>query len=677
MAKVREQIEAVREKKKQSIRSYITVSTLALVIPILVSFCIVGLYTTNKGSMDTINHAMPAMAEVSAQAASNDIGKYSALAKEMATNEILFREDVEANELLKFLDEKKEAYGLGACEYYSINGVCINDGRDYSKDIFFTEAKAGNTYFSNPEKYEDFDEMLVVISTPIWENGIPGTRVIGVLALSQPQQILNNIVENTKISPNGTARISDKNGVVIASFDLKDVENAVNYGKQTAADPKQQELAALLAKAQAGENGFGKYKYNGDTKLLAYAPIAQTDGWFITVSAPMSDFNTTMIIAIYIFLGLTLFFVVYGTWGLRRATGKMSTSINACVNRIVGLEEGDFTSPIEDTTVPVEEIAVLKRCLYSMRDNTNAVIGDMKYMLGEMADGNFTVESHVPDKYVGDYKELLEAENTIKSGLTRTMLEILQVSDQVSAGSDQVSSGAQSLAQGATEQASSVQELSATISEIANQVKRSAEDSERANELTSEAGEIMRGSVEGMAQAQAAMDEISATSQNISKVIKVIDDIAFQTNILALNAAVEAARAGTAGKGFAVVADEVRNLSQKSSEAAKNTTALIESSIAAVAKGGKLVNKASEDFTAVAEKSAEVNTIVSMINEQAQQEAAAISQISVGVEQVSSVVQMNSATSEESAAASEELSSQATVLKGLVNQFKLSADNDL
>lgn len=662
------------EKKHNSLRKYIVLSTLALVVPVLVSFCIVGLITTNKSAIDTLDHAMPAMAEVSAQAATNDIGKYSALAVEMANNEILLNEDIEKDELLKFLDEKKEAYGLGACEYYSLDGICINDGRDYSNDTFFTEAKAGNTYFSNPERFEGFNDLLVVISTPIWKDGVPGSKVIGVLALSQPQQILNNIIEHTKVSPNGSARISDKNGVVIASLDLKDVENAVNYGKQTAADPKQQELAALLAKAQAGENGFGRYKYNGEAKLLAYAPIDGTDGWFITVSAPVSDFNTTMKTALIIFLALTLFFILFGTWGLRRATGKMSTSINACVDRIVGLEQGDFTSPIKETVVPAQEIAILRRCVYSMRDNTNAVIGDMKYMLGAMAKGDFTVESRVPDKYVGDYKELLEAENIIKEELAHTMLEILQVSNQVSAGSDQVSSGAQALAQGASEQASSVQELSATINEIAYQVKRSAEDSERANELTGQAGEIMIGSIEGMVQAQAAMDEISATSQNIGKVIKVIEDIAFQTNILALNAAVEAARAGAAGKGFAVVADEVRNLSQKSSEAAKNTTALIESSIAAVAKGGKLVNKASADFTEVAEKSSEVNTIISMINEQAQQEAEAISRISVGVEQVSSVVQMNSATSEESAAASEELSSQAAVLKTLVDQFKLVKD---
>ena len=182
----------------------------------------------------------------------------------------------------------------------------------------------------------------------------------------------------------------------------------------------------------------------------------------------------------------------------------------------------------------------------------------------------------------------------------------------------------------------------------------------------------MQDSVTDMGLARQAMEEISATSKNISKVIKAIDDIAFQTNILALNAAVEAARAGAAGKGFAVVADEVRNLSQKSAEAAKNTTSLIESSIEAVGKGTGLVNKTSLSFTEAASKTAEVGKIVETISKQAQEQAIAVSQISIGIEQVSAVVQMNSATSEESAAASEELSSQAAVLKGQVDHFKLA-----
>lgn len=248
---------------------------------------------------------------------------------------------------------------------------------------------------------------------------------------------------------------------------------------------------------------------------------------------------------------------------------------------------------------------------------------------------------------------------------------IIASAEQITAGAAQVSDGSQSLAQGATEQASSVEELSASISEVSQRVRDNAEAAQKTAVLSAQAAEIMQNSESDMGLAETAMEEIAVTSKDISKVIKAIDDIAFQTNILALNAAVEAARAGTAGKGFAVVADEVRNLSQKSAEAAKSTTALIESSIAAVKKGTDLVNRTSTGFKEVAAKSEEVRRIVEEISEQSQEQATAISQISIGVEQVSSVIQMNSATSEESAAASEELSSQANYLKEIVTTFKV------
>ncbi len=248
---------------------------------------------------------------------------------------------------------------------------------------------------------------------------------------------------------------------------------------------------------------------------------------------------------------------------------------------------------------------------------------------------------------------------------------IISSADQVDSGAKQVANSSMSLSQGATEQASSVEELSASIADVTHRIKENADEAEKAKVLSAKSGEIMRNSVGDMELTRKAMEEITSTSKNISKVIKAIDDIAFQTNILALNAAVEAARAGAAGKGFAVVADEVRNLSQKSAEAAKNTTTLIESSISAVEKGTELVNKANSSFTELASQATEVNRLVEQISVQAQEQAAAISQISIGVEQVSSVIQMNSATSEESAAASEELSSQANYLKESAGRFKI------
>ena len=646
---------AIKEKGKIGIRTVIALSILALAIPLLGVLGSIGAIMSYKCSISSLSEALPGTATVAAQAATNELNMYTALASEISTHSTLFSEEATRGERLAFLNEKKDEYSLAACEYYSLEGTCEADGKDYSSDTFFKEAAAGNTYFSAPTKFEGYDEMLVVISAPVREGGLNGSRVRGVLTISTPQSILTNIVEQVNVSKSGSACIIDKAGTIIAQINSQSAIGRENI----------EELA------KTGETGFGRYTYQGKKMLTAYAPIKGTDGWSMLVTAPESDFTAASKKVTKLYIGLAIFFSLYGAWGTSLLSKRIADPVTACVGRLELMSDGDFVSPVPEIVSSTIELHRLRDCLENMRLSTSDVIQDMSYLLSQMAAGDFNVSARVPEKYVGNFKDLLVASNTIKDKLSGTLLEILRVSELVAAGANQVSSGAQTLAQGATEQASSVDELSATISEVASQIKQSAGDSERANSLSKETGAIMEGSVGDMKQARQAMDEISVTSQNISKVIKAIDDIAFQTNILALNAAVEAARAGAAGKGFAVVADEVRNLSQKSAEAAKNTTALIESSIVAVEKGTGLVNKTSEDFAVVAAKASEVSTIVNMITEQSQQQAAAVGKISQGIEQVSSVVQMNSATSEESAAASEELSSQAAVLKGLVGQFKL------
>ena len=291
------------------------------------------------------------------------------------------------------------------------------------------------------------------------------------------------------------------------------------------------------------------------------------------------------------------------------------------------------------------------------------------YTMTEFSKGNFAAETSV--EFLGDFAHIQKSVGEFQFKMNDTLREMDEASAQVNAGSNQVASGSQALAQGATEQASSVQELSDTITEISSQITQTAEFSKNANELGVQAGEVIEKSRLEMNQMMEAIKDIAVSSENIQKIIKVIDDIAFQTNILALNAAVEAARAGSAGKGFAVVADEVRNLAQKSAEAAQNTTELIESSLMQVSKGEKLANNTNEAFANVASYAQDILQMVAKIAKASDEQSVSIVQISQSVDQISSVVQMNSATSEESAASSEELSSQAGIMKSLIDQFVL------
>lgn len=313
-----------------------------------------------------------------------------------------------------------------------------------------------------------------------------------------------------------------------------------------------------------------------------------------------------------------------------------------------------------------------------VRETTTAmriIIGDINYLLGEMAAGNFDVYSKAAENYVGEFSGILSALRHINSSLSDTLSQINLASEQVASGSDQVASGAQALSQGSTEQASSVEELAATINEISNQVRNNAESAQQASQLAGNVGNEMEVSNKKMQDMIRAMGNISDSSSEIGKIIKTIEDIAFQTNILALNAAVEAARAGAAGKGFAVVADEVRNLASKSAEASKNTSTLIETSLKAVEGGTHIADETANALLAAVDGVKQVTKTINQISEASNEQAQSIVQVTQGIDQISSVVQTNSATAEESAAASEELSGQAQVLKNLVGRFHLKDED--
>lgn len=386
-----------------------------------------------------------------------------------------------------------------------------------------------------------------------------------------------------------------------------------------------------------------------------------------TVSAQLTSFGRIMLIVMIACIAVGYVIAAVFAIYISRGISKPLMEIEQISKK---MSAGDYDVQINYCSK--DEVGSLADSMRKMVKTTKEIILDTSRGLHEIAGGNFNVTPQV--EYIGVFKGIEDALSTIITDLSDTMSQIVISAEQVSCSSDQVSSSAQALAQGSTEQASSVEELSASINEVSDQIKSNASNASSASNVVIGVGENIQTCNTQMTEMMNAMDQISNSSAQIGRIIKTIEDIAFQTNILALNAAVEAARAGSAGKGFAVVADEVRNLATKSSDAAKQTNALIEDSVTRVENGVKIADETAKSLVEVVEGANEITSLITKISEASAEQAASIAQINLGVEQISSVVQTNSATSEQSAAASEELNGQANMMKEMVSKFNLKSN---
>ena len=349
---------------------------------------------------------------------------------------------------------------------------------------------------------------------------------------------------------------------------------------------------------------------------------------------------------------------------------KIVTPLQALGKRLKTFSEGDLTSPFPKIETG-DEVEYMERDATEMASNLNTIIHDIGQVLGEMAEGNYTVTSKARSKYAGDFQKVFESMRGLREQMRDTLLAIGEASGHVSSGSGDLAKASQSLAEGATEQAGAVQELQATISDITATMEKSAESADTSYVKAQQYADEADHSREEMNHMITAMERINEASTRIGNIISEIESIAAQTNLLSLNASIEAARAGESGLGFAVVADQIRELANQSAKAAIDTRELIEGSVREVSEGNRSAERAARAIESVVDGIKQIAEFSKNLKVMVEDQTEAMQQAEIGVNQISEVVQVNAATAQESSATSQELSAQATILDELVGSFVL------
>lgn len=407
---------------------------------------------------------------------------------------------------------------------------------------------------------------------------------------------------------------------------------------------------------------------NGRNHIVTASPIIGTD-WTAVVACDAKEFLGNAFIAVLVMIITTTISFVVGALVISKFVKRIIVPLNAINGKILDMEQGKLSGDAIEVHTG-DELETLADAVNSMTAYTNTIIKDIEAVSAKLAAEDLTAEPAAD--YIGDYAPIKSALYGIINSTSDVIRQIGASSKLVSDGSSKMSDNSTTLSQAATEQAATVEELNASIVEISSNISANADSAGKAKVLADDCMKIVNEGNVKMTDMLHAMEEINETSSQIANIIKTIEDISFQTNILSLNASIEAARAGEAGKGFAVVAGEVGQLAGKTAEAAKNTTALIKTSLTAVENGTVMANETAKMLSKIVSETDDTAKVIDKIAAASQEQADSVKQILVGMDQISTSVQMTSGSSAECAASAEELSGQAKVLLDLVQRFKIA-----
>lgn len=639
---------------------------LSLLIAVLIfgtAIIIAGftLITFYNNMIDQLEENVESLSDGYSMAVQNQIQNFKKELRLSASLEAITEDNAEKRDALHA--RIADTTGLEYIALANENGETTRNSNIAHRE-YFQKALAGDTYMSSPLVNLVDNTVTIMLATPVSND----KEYKGILYGGLLYDTFSEVISDIKVGEGGYAFIVDKAGVIVAHPDTSIVEGMTNFIEEAKNDTSLLPLAETISRMTAGESGVSYANFNGVDLVYGFAPIEGPEGWSVAIAVPVSQVMDSVINAIILCVIVVLLLIVISMILALYFARAIAKPIIAATQRIELLAEGNLSAPV-DFVKGKDETARLSVALSNTVNEMQSYIGDISSVLIAMADNDFTVASTVD--YKGEFAPIKKALHNITVSLNQTLAVIGASADQVNSGAAQISSGALDLASGATEQAASIEQLSASITNVSEQDAENLKSLRQATQYVYEANSGVQESADKMVDMTNAMDKIASSSNQISNITKLIEDIAFQTNILALNAAIEAARAGSAGKGFAVVAEEVRTLAAKSAEAAGQTAELIAGSTEAVKLGTAIVGDTAKMLSKVAETTKQVTDSIASIEAASSEQAIAIDQISQGIDQVSNVVQVSAATAEESSAASQELSSLAASLQDAVARFKL------
>jgi methyl-accepting chemotaxis protein len=665
--------------------SSLTVKLLTWIsVPVLCIFCVTALLVQNSVRF-SVSQMADVQLETQSRLVANQISefftKYMTVAQSLSTNLQIHQLLMDANQdssimksskYLPVMDTLKNTQQIDSDNIKSIwvadansgqllksTGQVRTSGFDISKQSWYQSVTSDRKVVLT-EPYQDAvsNNLIISMICPVYHSN--SDSLLGIVGVDVTIDQLHTIANDYKLGKRGFLILTSKDGTIISSpvrnWDGKTMGDAGLPGNLVVSISNRS--SKIISYSLLGQMNYGYVSSVGKT------------GWAVTTGLPENEYNSsvssvrfTMTVMYGIALILLCILLTLISHSIVKPLKKLKNSAQK-------IADGDLDVAVDvHSSDEIGQVGVAISNIVSRLKNYIEYIDEISAVLDQIAQGNLVFD--LKCDYSGNFSKIKTSLVHIHDTLSEMFAHIAKAADEVAAGANQLADGSQSLSQSASEQTASVEELTASVTEISQNVEKNAQQAHKVNQLSDAASKQMMFGNERMKQLSKAMEEIRESSSQIGRILKAIEDIAFQTNILALNAAVEAARAGEAGKGFSVVADEVRNLAAKSAQAAKETSVLIQNSLQAVENGVLAADETEESFTKAAESVQQTSDLMTNIADRVAAQSTAIRQIQQGLNQISATVQTTSATSEQTAASSEELSGQSQQLKSLISKFKI------